>query len=119
MDQLSDDQLIQVDEYRDGDTQVIRAELPGIDPAKDVEVTMQDGMLRIAAERKVEENTQDKGYTRHELRYGSFSRTLPLPEGAAESDIKASYKDGILEIRIPVAEPAPATEPTRIAVTKG
>jgi HSP20 family protein len=43
---------------------------------------------------------------------------LPLPEGAAESDIKATYKDGILEIRIPVTEPAPEAEPTKIAITK-
>lgn len=113
------EEIIRVDEYRDGDTQVIRAELPGIDPDKDVEVTVHDGMLRIAAERQVEETSQDKGYTRHELRYGSFSRTLPVPDGATESDIKAAYKDGILEIRIPVPEPQAAPAPTRVAVTKG
>ena len=114
---LAEDGLIRVDEFRDGDVQVVRAELPGIDTEKDVDVTVQDGMLRIAAQRKIEEETQDKGYTRHELRYGSFSRTLPMPEGAGEADIKASYKDGILEIRIPVSEPT-ASEPTRIAVNK-
>jgi HSP20 family protein len=114
---LEDDQLIRVDEYRDGDAQVIRAELPGIDPAEDVEITVQAGMLRISAQRKVEEETQDKGYTRRELRYGSFSRTLPMPDGAAESDIKASYRDGILEIRIPIVEPT-TSQPTRIAVSK-
>ena len=114
---LTDEQLIRVDEYREGDVHVIRAELPGIDPEKDVEVTVQDGMLRISAQRRVEEDTQDKGYTRHELRYGSFSRTLPMPDGAGEADIKAAYRDGILEIRIPVAAPA-ASEPTKIAVTK-
>ena len=67
----------------------------------------------------MEEKTEDKGYTRQELRYGSFSRTLPLPEGASESDIKATYKDGILEIRVPVSEPPAAAAPTRVAVTKG
>ncbi len=116
--ELLDEDVIRVDEYRDGDTQVIRAELPGIDPDKDVEVSVQEGKLHISAERKIEEKSQDKGYTRHEMRYGSFSRTLPLHDGASESDIKASYKDGILEIRVPVPEPAPAPEPTRIAVTK-
>lgn len=115
---LVEDGLIRVDEFRDGDVQVVRAELPGIDPEKDVEVTVQDGMLRIAAQRKVEEETQDKGYTRHELRYGSFSRALPMPDGAGESDIQASYKDGILEIRIPVIEPPAVSEPTRITVSK-
>lgn len=111
--------LIRVDEFREGNTQVIRAELPGIDPEKDVEITVADGMLRINAERRVEEKTQDNGYTRHEMRYGSFTRTLPLAEGATESDIRASYKDGILEIRVPVTEQIATSEPTKIAVSKG
>jgi HSP20 family protein len=111
------EELISVDEYRDGQTHVIRAELPGIDPEKDVELTISQGMLRIDAERRVEEDTQDKGYTRHELRYGRFTRTLPLPEGATESDVTATYRDGILEVRVPVPEPA-AAQPTRVPVTK-
>lgn len=112
------EELIRVDEYRDGNTQVIKADLPGIDPDKDVELTVSEGMLRINAQRRVEEKTEDQGYTRHELRYGSFTRTLPLPEGAGENDITASYKDGMLEIRVPVSEQRPS-EPTKIAVTKG
>ena len=111
--------LIRVDEYRDGNTEVIRAELPGIDPDSDLEVMVADGMLRISAERKVEQRTEDKGYSRHELRYGSFTRTLPMPEGASEADVAATYKDGILEIRVPVPEQAASPEPTKIAVTKG
>ena len=112
------EELIHVDAFRDGDTQVVRAELAGIDPDKDVEITVKDGMLQINAERRVEKKTEEKGYTHHELRYGSFTRTLPLPEGASESDIKATYKDGILEIRVPVTEPPAATAPTKIAITK-
>lgn len=111
--------LIRVDEYRDGDTQVIRAELPDIDPEKDIELTVADGVLRINAERRVEDKTEDKGYTRHELRYGSLTRTLPLPDGVAESDISATYKDGILEIRVPVPERPTETGPTKIPVTTG
>ncbi|HTK63251.1 MAG TPA: Hsp20/alpha crystallin family protein [Pseudonocardia sp.] len=110
--------LIRVDEYRDNSTVVIRAELPGIDPDKDVELTIVDGMLRINAERRVEEKSEDKGYTRHELHYGSLTRTLPLPEGVSEADIKASYNDGILEIRVPFSEPAPEAKPTKIAISK-
>jgi HSP20 family protein len=110
--------LIRVDEYRDGDTEVIRAELPGVDPEKDVELTVADGVLRISAERRIEDRTEDKGYLRHELRYGSMSRTLPLPEGVTESDITATYKDGILEVRVPVPERSEA-EPTTIEVKKG
>ena len=111
------EELIRVDEYRDGDTQVIRAELAGIDPERDVELTVQDGMLRIHAERRVEEETEDKGYTRHELRYGTMTRTLPLPDGAQASDIAATYTNGILEVRIPVPAPAPDAGPTKIDIT--
>lgn len=108
--------LIHVDEYRDGTTQVIRADLPGIDPDKDVEVTVADGMVRISAERKVEDKSQDKGFIRHELHYGRLTRTLPLAEGAGEGDITASYKDGVLEIRVPVAEPQPVPEAKKITI---
>lgn len=116
---LPGDELIRVDEYRDGEAQVIRAELPGIDPAKDVEITVADGLLHINAERRVEEKTQDMGFTRHEMRYGSFTRTLPLTDGATESDITASYKDGILQIRVPVADRRPKKAPTTIPVAIG
>ena len=112
------EEVISVDEYRDGQHQVIRAELPGIDPDKDVDLTVSDGMLRINAERRVEKDTEDKGYTRHELRYGRFTRLLPLPDGATESDISATYKDGILEIRVPVVEQPTSKEPTKIAISK-
>lgn len=112
-------EVIRVDEYVDGDTRVIRAELPGLDPAKDVELIIAEGMLRINAERRMESKSEDKGYLRHELRYGSYSRTLPLPEGVNEDDISASYKDGILEIRIP-NPPAPAgREPKKISIASG
>jgi HSP20 family protein len=113
------EELIRVDEFREDNTQVIRAELAGIDPDKDVEITVKDGVLQIDAQRRVEEKIEDKGYTRHELRYGSFSRSLPLPDGASESDIKATYKNGILEIRVPVAERPEAAEPTKIGIAKG
>jgi HSP20 family protein len=109
------EELIKVDEYRENGSLVVRAELPGIDPDKDVEITVSDGMLCIEAERREEEKTEEKGFVRHELSYGSFTRTLPLPDGVTESDITASYKDGILEIRIPAPEPAPAT---KISISK-
>jgi HSP20 family protein len=109
--------VIRVDEFRDGDTEVIRAELPGLDPEKDIDITIAEGVLRITAERRVEKTIEEKGYTRHELRYGRMGRALPLPRGVSESEITATYKDGILEIRVPVAQ-QPETAPTKIAVTK-
>lgn len=108
--------LIRVDEFRDGDTEVIRAELPGVDPAKDVELTVADGVLRIKAERRVDEKTEDKGYTRHEMRYGSMTRTLPLPEGVRDEDISATYTNGILEVRVPVPPQPDRSEPRTIAI---
>ncbi|HLF41018.1 MAG TPA: Hsp20/alpha crystallin family protein [Acidimicrobiia bacterium] len=105
---------IRVDEFRQDGTLVIRAELPGIDPAKDVDVTVSDGTLHIEARRTAEEETEEKGYVRRELRYGSFSRTIPLPEGLVTSDVTAAYKDGILEVRVPLPEVNP---PRTIPVT--
>ncbi len=105
------DQMIRVDELREDDTLVVRAELPGIDPDEDVEVTVADRMLTIRAERREEEEREGRGFVRRELRTGSFSRTLSLPEGVTEEDISASYKDGILEIRVPMPEAgAPAAK---------
>jgi HSP20 family protein len=109
------DDVIRVDQYRENGTLVIKAEMPGIDPDKDVELTIEGGVLQIEAERREEETTDEKGYVTKELRYGRFSRTLLLPEGVSEADIKATYKDGILEVRVPTPEPRPAT---RIEVSK-
>jgi HSP20 family molecular chaperone IbpA len=103
---------IKVEEFtRDGKF-VVRAELPGIDPAADVDVSVTDGMLTIRAERK-EEHTEDR---RSEFSYGRFVRTLTLPSGVDESAITAEYKDGILEVSVPM--PEPVSTPTRIAVTR-
>lgn len=107
--------LIRVEEYREDGALVIRADLPGIDPDKDVELTVSDGMLHIEAERREEEKREEKGYLRREVRYGSFTRSLPLPQGVTEADITATYKDGVLEIRIP--EPK-HEEGRKIAISK-
>ena len=101
-------ELIRVEEFRDAGTLVIRADLPGIDPESDVELTVSHGILHIEAERREEEKREETGYLRRELRYGSLSRSLPLPAGATETDITATCKDGVLEIRIPEPEHQPA-----------
>ena len=88
------------EEHKDG-ALVIRSEIPGIDPDKDVDVSVTDHTLRISAKR--EERIEDKkkdGY-RSEFRYGEFQRSLPLPAGVDRDSVKAAYKDGILEITIP------------------
>jgi HSP20 family protein len=75
-------------------------------------------MLTIRAERRLDEKTEEKGYVRRERRYGSFRRTLPLPAGVTESDVKATYKDGTIEIRVPMPAAAEAAA-THVPITKG
>jgi HSP20 family protein len=86
---------------RDGDL-VIRAELPGIDPEKDVDISVHKDVLTIKGERRHEEKTEGKdGFYRFESHYGSFRRSVVLPEGARPDDIRATYEDGILEVVVP------------------
>ena len=112
------DDVIRVDELREDNDLVIRAEMAGVDPEKDVEITVSDGMLHISAERRTEKEGDEGGFVRRELRYGSFHRTLPLPDGVTDDDVKATYKDGILEIRIPVPVRSPEVEPRKVPITK-
>lgn len=115
--QLWGESSLRIEEYTEGDTMVLRAELPGVDPDTDVEVTVADGMLTIRAERTEETHAGDarKGY-RSEFRYGALVRTVPLPAGVDATDVKATYTDGILEIRLPIG--TLTEKPTRIAVTR-
>ena len=83
-------------------TIVLRAELPGMDVEKDVEVTVEDGRMTISGKREEREEHKDKGMYRSEFRYGSFERTVRLPAGARTDDIQAEYGEGILEVRVPV-----------------
>jgi HSP20 family protein len=89
-------QPIKVEEYVEDDHYMIRAELPGIDPEQDVEVTVGSGYLTIRAER----SDKFEGKRRSEFRYGSFSRTIGLPGNADEDAVKAAYHDGILTISV-------------------
>jgi HSP20 family protein len=104
---------MRVEEFVDGGECVIRAELPGIDPDKDVEITVTDEILEVKAHREERKEEERPDSYRSEFRYGSLHRVIRLPKGVKESDIKATYKDGILEIRVPVAdEVAPVTKVT-------
>jgi len=94
-----------VDEYREGQDLVVRAELPGVDPEQDVTVEINDHRLRIEAERRESESSQERGFVRREMRYGHFVGDLALPEGVVESDVSARYTDGILEIRVHLPDP--------------
>ncbi len=87
------------DFVRDGHY-VVRAELPGVDPEKEIDISVNEGILSIKAERREEEI--DK--THSEFRYGSFSRRIVLPPGADEEHIEASYDKGILEVVVDLKE---------------
>jgi HSP20 family protein len=86
------------DESREG-LYLVRAELPGVDPVEDIEVTVRDGQLTITAERIQTDETNG----RSEFSYGSFARTIELPIGADEDDINATYDRGILTVSVPVS----------------
>jgi HSP20 family protein len=109
---------MRVEEFEDGGTLVIRAELPGVDPDKDVDIEVAEGMLHIAARREQREEHKEEGTYRSEFRYGELRRDLALPTGVDANAVKAEYKpDGILEVRIPwPAEPEPVT--TRVPVAR-
>ncbi|GAB3899711.1 Hsp20/alpha crystallin family protein [Kibdelosporangium lantanae] len=91
-----------IEEYVDGTTYVVRAELPGMNPDKDIVVSAADGHLTIAAERQ--QTTRDT--QRSEFRYGSFERSILLPAGADATKVDAKYDNGILEVRVPMRKPA-------------
>jgi HSP20 family protein len=103
------------DVIESGDAIVITAELPGVKD-EDVEITVHDGVLRIAGERRLQEEVTDDHAYRLERSYGAFERRFPLPPGVKEDDITAGVAYGVLKITIPKAT---ATEPRRIALGEG
>jgi HSP20 family protein len=101
---------------RDGDL-VVRVELPGIDPGKDVRVTVEDGALCVSGVRRQASERGEGGFYRREWAYGSFQRGVPLPDTVNVDDIKASYINGILEVVVPKF--TALTEPKRVLVQAG
>jgi len=112
-----DGQWLRVEEFHDDGDLVVRAELPDIDPDEDVQITTEGGVAKIHAHREQKSETKDKEGYRSEFRYGEFDREIALPTGTKAEDVKASYKDGILEVRIPCPpEEAPAA--TKVPISR-
>jgi HSP20 family protein len=110
---LFDSHLLRLeDEMKEGVYEV-RAELPGVDPTDDIEVTVRDGQLTIKAERS--QTSESNGHS--EFSYGSFVRTVPLPAGADEDDIYASYDRGILTVSVPLSEDHPIEKRVEVVET--
>ncbi len=104
---------IRVEDYRDEEKYVLRAELPGMDPEKDISITVANGMLTVEAERS--EEARAKG--RSEFRYGSMRRTVTLPADVDADKITARYEKGILEVTVPLPK-APHPEAKTITIEK-
>lgn len=98
-------QAIRIEDYVDDDKYVISAELPGIDPERNVEISVSRGTLTIRAERHEER----EGRRHSEFRYGTYERHIRLPDNVREEDIKATYDKGILTITVPLQEAKEAT----------
>jgi HSP20 family protein len=89
-------QAMRMEEHVANGRYVVRAELPGVDPAKDMEVSVAKGVLTVRGER----HEEMRGQHRSEFRYGTFIRHIALPVNADANDIKATYHWGILEVSI-------------------
>ena len=103
-----------VDIHEDEKAVYVKAEIPGLDE-KDLNVTLKENMLTISGEKKAEktEGEKNKNYWYCERVFGSFSRTIALPDAIKHDEVKANYKNGVLEIEIPKAE---AAQPKKINV---
>ena len=101
-----------VDIKEETDRFVLYADLPGVDP-KDIEVQMENGMLTIKGERRLEEKLATESFSRIERYHGSFHRRFALPDSANPDAISASGHNGVLQIILPKR---PETTPRRIRV---
>jgi HSP20 family protein len=94
---------------------VLKADLPGLDEG-DVSIEIQDGTLTISGERKAEHESRERGWYRIERSFGSFSRSLTLPERVDPDGISASFDRGVLEVRVPKPE---EHKPRRVEIKAG
>ncbi len=106
-------QPIRVEDYVEDGAYVVRAELADLDPEKDIEVTVDSGYLTIQAER----SAKTEGKYRSEFRYGSFRRSVALPANADEDAVTASYRDGMLTVRIGLKAEKKAELPKKVEIT--
>ena len=104
-----------VDIYEHEGNIVLKAELPGID-SNDVDIRLENNVLTLRGERKVDHEVKQENYHRVERAYGSFSRSFTLPSIVDQEKIKAEYKDGVLELTLPKREEA---KPKQISIKVG
>ena len=107
---------IPLDAVEEGDNLVLRASVPGVKP-EDIEVTIEDGVLSIKGETKAEAEEKEGGYLIHEMRSGSFHRSIRLPDTVDPDKAESGYEDGVLTISLPKIE-AKKAKRLEIAVGK-
>jgi HSP20 family molecular chaperone IbpA len=106
----SEERQMAVEFLQEDGQYVIRADLPGVDPDKDIEVSIDGDLLTIRGERR--EEARDKWHS--EVRYGSFRRTVRLPAGCRSAEVTATYDDGVLRVAVPFDKEA--AEPQRVPI---
>jgi HSP20 family protein len=106
-----------IEMFHRNDQLVLRADLPGL-TKDDVKVDVTDDAITIQGERKQEHQEEQEGVYRSERTYGSFLRSIPLPEGVIADQAKATFKDGVLEITMP-APPEQVRRGRRVEITEG
>lgn len=92
-----------IESHMDNGMLIIKADLPGVDP-KEVSVSVVGNQLLIEGERKREEKKEGKDYFYRELAYGKFSRSMTVPEGVDPDKVKATFKNGVLEVTLPAPQ---------------
>jgi HSP20 family protein len=112
--QSSSSWLPAVDVWETDGELVLSFDLPGI-PEDKISVELDDNVLTVSGERERTQETSGERFYRYERRFGTFSRSVTLPQGVNESEIKADYKDGVLEVRVPKPE---EPKPKRIEIGK-
>jgi HSP20 family protein len=104
-----------IDLVESGDQYVLHADLPGLSE-QDINVELESGVLKISGERKSESTAEKGGYRRIERSYGSFSRSLTLPDGVNPDAVEASFDKGVLEVKIPKPE---QIKPRKVTISVG
>jgi HSP20 family protein len=112
------ERLPALESYKKNGNLVVRVDLPGVEP-KEVEISVAGNVLTVKGERKHKEEVKEGEYTRQETAYGSFERSVALPDGVDADKIKATYEKGVLEITMPAPKQlAEKKVPVQVGVKK-
>jgi HSP20 family protein len=104
-----------VDVYEDEHAIQLKFEVPGLEE-KDIDIRLENNVLTVKGERKLEKETKEENYRRVERRYGTFTRSFNLPNTVSSEDVRASYDKGVLTIALPKKE---AAKPKQIKIEVG